>query len=93
MMLPCLFKQTFHMDCPGCGFQRAVVALCKGELMTSLSLYPAVIPIIFLLIFTLLHLKFQFTKGGVLIKYLQVIIGILILAFYIYKILTLKVFN
>lgn len=32
-------------DCFGCGIQRATLALLKGNLMSSLEFYPALIPL------------------------------------------------
>lgn len=92
-MFPCLFKQTLHLDCPGCGFQRSALALLRGDLLQSLQLYPALIPIVSLLIITVLHLGFGLKHGAALIRYLQIGIGITIAVFYIYKIVTLKAFN
>lgn len=92
-LIPCPWRYFFHMDCPGCGFQRSLIALFRADLASSVALYPATIPILFLSFFTLLHLKFQFAKGAILIKYLQLFTGTVILVFYIYKIVTLKVFN
>ena len=41
------------MDCPGCGLQRAVLALNRGNILESIKLYPALFPLIvtFILIF------------------------------------------
>lgn len=38
--LPCLFKKYFHVDCPGCGFQRSIIALLKGNFAESFLLFP-----------------------------------------------------
>lgn len=84
----CPFKQTFGVDCPGCGIQRSIVALFRGDLATSVKLYPATIPLIALLLFALLHIKFDFNKGAFLIKVLYSSVAIIILINYIYKILT-----
>jgi hypothetical protein len=92
-MLPCLFKQTFHMDCPGCGFQRSAAALLKGDWLLSFQTYPALVPICCLAITTLLHLSIGLKHGAAVIRYLQIGIGITIAVFYIYKIVTLKVFS
>ena len=51
-MLPCTTKSWLGFDCPGCGIQRAFIALLKGDLLVSLQLYPALIPL--LLFFSLL---------------------------------------
>jgi hypothetical protein len=84
-MLSCPSKTYLNIECPGCGFQRSVVALLKGNLSESLSLYPATIPIIFLLSFTLLHAKMKFGFGASLIKYSYILAALIILVFYIYK--------
>lgn len=45
--LPCIFKGIFGIDCPGCGFQRAVLLLLKGDIGGSVSTWPALIPLLF----------------------------------------------
>ncbi len=51
-LLPCPFKYFTGIDCPGCGFQRSVVALMQGQLNTSLALYPATIPLLLAIVYT-----------------------------------------
>jgi hypothetical protein len=75
------------MECPGCGFQRSVVELLKGNLAESLQLYPASIPIILLLIFTGLHIKFKYSNGPLIIKTLFFGSALIIVINYIYKII------
>jgi hypothetical protein len=89
-LLPCPTKHFFHLDCPGCGLQRSILALLEGDLEKSLSLYPATLPLLALLIYTALHLKFNFRQGAALIKWGYIGCMILILAFYIYKLVTHK---
>ncbi|NAS11350.1 DUF2752 domain-containing protein [Poritiphilus flavus] len=48
-MLPCFSKQILGVDCPGCGMQRAVVFLMKGEFVEAFKMYPAIYPIVLLL--------------------------------------------
>lgn len=38
--MPCLFKKYFYFDCPGCGFQRSVIELLKGNVANSFLLFP-----------------------------------------------------
>ena len=45
-LLPCFFKKFTGIDCPGCGFQRSILALLKGNFVESLNLYPATFLII-----------------------------------------------
>ncbi|SDW13406.1 DUF2752 domain-containing protein [Flagellimonas zhangzhouensis] len=63
-MLPCLNKKLFGLDCPGCGMQRSVDLLLHGRFVDAFHMYPAVYPIIFLLLFltTNLFVKFKFAQ-------------------------------
>ena len=45
-MLPCYTKQIFGFDCPGCGFQRAVVLFFQGQWVDSFLMYPALFPLL-----------------------------------------------
>lgn len=47
-LLTCPFKKLTGFDCPGCGFQRSVIALLQGDILKSVELYPATIPIMLL---------------------------------------------
>ncbi len=87
-LLVCPIKQYTGFDCPGCGFQRSVLALFEGNLITSFKLYPATIPLIALLIFTVVHLKFDLKHGAFFIKILYIGISLIIVFNYIYKIFT-----
>ncbi len=87
-LLSCPFKALAGIDCPGCGLQRSILALFKGDFMNSFKLYPATIPLIFIVIFTLLHLKMEFEHGARLIKIVYAGVAVIILINYIYKIYT-----
>ncbi|MBC7650925.1 MAG: DUF2752 domain-containing protein [Deinococcales bacterium] len=91
-MLICPSKRLLHIECPGCGFQRSFFALLDGNFNKSLQLYPAMLPILLLIAFTILHIKYQFSFGAVIIKYFFILIAVIILAFYIYKIMNQKIF-
>ena len=93
LMLSCPSKKLLHIECPGCGFQRSFFALLEGNIMQSLQLYPAMMPILALLAFTGLHLKYKFSFGAALIKYSYIFVAIIILSFYIYKISYKKIFS
>ena len=45
-LISCPFKSLTGIDCPGCGFQRAAIALLQARLRDSISLYPPLIPIL-----------------------------------------------
>jgi len=89
-MLSCPSKKYLHLECPGCGLQRSMIALFRGDFATSFQLYPATIPLLVLVAFTFMHLRFKFSIGASIIKYLQVSVAIVITVFYIYKIVNHK---
>ncbi|MBS1563195.1 MAG: DUF2752 domain-containing protein [Bacteroidetes bacterium] len=90
-MLACPSKKYLHLECPGCGLQRSVLLLLKGDLPASFRMYPAAIPLMALAVFLALHIKYQFRNGATVIKYLQAGIAIIIVVFYIYKIVNHKI--
>lgn len=87
-LLTCPFKSYTGLDCPGCGIQRSFVALMKGDLVSSFKLYPATIPILGLLLFAVVHLKFDFKNGAFFIKMLYIGVTLIIVINYIFKIFT-----
>ena len=90
-LFTCPSKQYLHIECPGCGFQRSVLLLLKGDVAGSLAMYPATIPVLWIFAFTFLHLRFRFVNGAAVIKYSAFLVGVLISAFYIYKIINHKI--
>ena len=74
-------------DCPGCGMQRSFIELLKGNLADSLHLYPALLPTVFTLFFTGLHLFFNFKNGAAIIKYSFIFTIAIVLVSYLIKIL------
>ncbi|GGI28831.1 DUF2752 domain-containing protein [Pedobacter mendelii] len=92
-LLTCPFKSHFGIDCPGCGFQRSAIALVKGNFIDSLKFYPATFPLIFLIVFTLIHIKIDFKFGAQFIKILFIGIVVIILINYIYKIYNHQLLN
>ncbi|MBL4592248.1 MAG: DUF2752 domain-containing protein [Flavobacteriales bacterium] len=68
-MLSCPYKKNFGFDCFGCGMQRSILELFKGNLVESFYFYPALIPMVLLFIFLIVHLIFKFKNGGTWLKY------------------------
>ncbi|WP_245731371.1 DUF2752 domain-containing protein [Kriegella aquimaris] len=54
-MLPCITKKLFDFDCPGCGLQRSVVLLLKGDFIGAFEMYPAIYSIVLLFSFLLIN--------------------------------------
>ncbi len=89
----CPSKKYFNIECPGCGLQRSIIALLRGNVIESVRLHPATIPLIIVVIYTMLHLKFNFKFGARNIKLLQILAASVIVVAYIYKVVNLKNFN
>ncbi|WP_316734823.1 DUF2752 domain-containing protein [Pedobacter aquatilis] len=85
-LFTCPFKAQFGFDCPGCGLQRSGIALLHGNLIESFKLYPPTIFMVFIGLFTILHLKFDFKFGALIIKSTFIAIAVIIVINYIYKI-------
>jgi hypothetical protein len=76
------------MDYPGCGLQRSFISLLEGDLIKSIQLYPATVPILFCLIFTALHLIYKFKYGASIVKVAYIFASLVIVISYLYKIFT-----
>lgn len=74
------------MDCPGCGMQRSTIALLKGDIIESLYLYPPLLPSLFMLVFLILHLIFDFRNGAKYLKYNFILVVSLQVINYVFKI-------
>ena len=61
--LRCLFKKHFNIDCPGCGFQRSIVALLKGQVVESFLLFPSTLALIVFFIGLFINNRYQFANG------------------------------
>ncbi|SEE57061.1 Protein of unknown function [Tenacibaculum sp. MAR_2010_89] len=86
-MLPCLNKKLLGVDCLGCGFQRAIVHVLKGEFIDAFKMYPAIYSLLFFLIYILLNFKFKFNNSQKTVRFLLLLNLILIVGNFILKIL------
>lgn len=84
-MLPCLTKQLLGLDCLGCGAQRAFVMVFQGDFIGAFKMFPAIYPILLLLLFLIFNLFVKF-KGDWYVKIsLIVLSAVIIIGAYIYK--------
>jgi len=67
--LPCYYKKFLGVECLGCGMQSAFILLLKGDFLESLKTYPALLPVMFMILFLFLHLIFKFKKGTRILKF------------------------
>jgi len=84
----CFYKKYFGVECPGCGMQRALIELLKGNVFESFLLFPALIPTLTLIVMLVLHLIFKFKNGANILKILFIINTTIVVLGYIYKLLT-----
>lgn len=54
-MLPCMNKKYLGFECMGCGIQRSIVLILRGEFVEAFFMYPAIYPLV--LLFSLLILN------------------------------------
>lgn len=86
-MLPCLNKKLFGFDCLGCGLQRSVLLILKGDLIGAFKMYPAIFSLIFLIGYVFLNLKYNFNNSQFIIRLLFAVNAILIVGNFILKLL------
>ena len=85
--LPCLFKKYLHVECPGCGFQRSIIALLKGDIAESFLLFPTTFVLLLFFVCFFINNKYEFVNMR---KFLNVGIVFLFTFFtlsYLYKII------
>ncbi|GGC44426.1 hypothetical protein GCM10011386_40950 [Parapedobacter defluvii] len=84
-LLPCPFKALTGIDCPGCGFQRSLLALLKGNWGESYHLYPPTVPLLIVLLYALVKWIGGFDKRDVVLKILAVACGWFVIGVYVVK--------
>lgn len=84
-MLPCPTKKFFGIDCFGCGMQRAVLMVLKGDFQGAWHLYPPVFSILMFLIFVLLNFVDRRRNYSKAVMWLGIFNGIFIPVSYFYK--------
>ncbi|PZD77039.1 DUF2752 domain-containing protein [Mesonia sp. K7] len=84
-MLPCLTQKFFGFPCPGCGGQRALMLLFKGEFTDAFLMYPAIFPLLAMVLVFVSHQFFQLKNFSSVFTKLAIISVTLILINYIFK--------
>ncbi|HBH48166.1 MAG TPA: DUF2752 domain-containing protein [Bacteroidales bacterium] len=85
--MSCFYKKHFGIECPGCGFQRSLIHLLKGEFVESFQLYPALLTTIFMIGFLLVHLVFKIKNGHKVLLWLFIVNTALMVGNYLVKLL------
>ena len=84
-MIPCLNKKLFGVECFGCGLQRSVALIFRGEFIEAFHMYPAVYTLILLLGLIIVNAFKNINKGNKLILILAIINAIIIISSYFLK--------
>jgi hypothetical protein len=58
--MACFWKSSMGIECPGCGMQSSFIELLKGNILESILIYPALIPMIATLVLMLVQIFFKF---------------------------------
>ena len=85
-MIPCMNKQLFGFDCPGCGMQRALALILKGEFVDAFFMFPAIYTLIAFFGIIALHFLNKKRNYHKIIIALGIINGLVMIISYIYKI-------
>lgn len=83
----CIYRKYFGIECPGCGMQSSFIELLKGNIIECIKLYPALLPMIFTLIFLVLHLIFKYKNGALILKISFIFTALLMIIVYIVKLI------
>jgi hypothetical protein len=86
-LLPCPFKYLFGIDCPGCGFQRSVLALLRGDFSLSFKLYPPTVPLLICFISAACTWLLKLNQNALALKVMYFVTGFFIFFNYLYKML------
>ena len=86
-MLPCMNKKYLGVECMGCGIQRAILHLVRGEFIEAFMMYPAIYPLIGLLGFLIVNHFRSIKYANFIIPALAIITVGTIFTSYIIKII------
>lgn len=86
-MLPCLNKTLFGFECPGCGLQRSVALLFKGDFIGAFYMYPAIYTLILFFGFVAINNFWSIKHSNKIVIGLTIINLAVILTKYIFKLI------
>ena len=85
-LLPCMNKSLFGLDCMGCGIQRALLLLFKGEFTAAFYMFPAVYTTILFCLFIALQFIHKNSNYHKIIIGLAICNAVIMIISYFYKI-------
>lgn len=84
-MIPCLNKKLFGVECLGCGTQRALLMILKGQFSDAFYQFPAIYTTILFFGILGLHFLDKSRNYHKIIVSLAVVNAIIMIVSYIYK--------
>lgn len=84
-MLPCLTKKYLGVECLGCGIQRSLLLVFKGEFVQAFQLYPAIYPMLLLGIVIGANLIFPIKLAPKIIAVLGILTAVTMIGSYVLK--------
>ncbi len=75
------------MECPGCGLQRSLLLIGKGEFVAAFKMYPAIYPLLSFILFLVLSTFINFKHATNIKMYLAVLTIATIIISYIIKLI------
>lgn len=86
-MLPCFSKKYLGIDCFGCGLQRSLSLIIRGEFWEAFQMYPAIYTIILFFFLISIKMFYKFRHAQKVINILGIVnVLIIIIGFFIKKI-------
>lgn len=84
-MISCMNKSLFGVDCLGCGTQRSLLLLSKGEFLEAFQMFPAIYTTILLFFFLGLNFIDKSRNYHKIIISLAILNAVVMIISYIYK--------
>lgn len=84
-MIPCMNKKLFGIECLGCGTQRALALLLKGDFVGAFEMFPAIYTLLLFLGSVGLHFIDKKRNYSKPIIFLGVTNGIIMVVSFIFK--------
>ncbi len=84
-MIPCINKSIFGVECLGCGAQRALVLILKGEYKEAFYMFPPIYTTLIFFIVASLHFIDKSRNYHKTMIILAVLNAVIMVVSYIYK--------
>jgi len=79
-MLPCLNKKILGFECMGCGIQRSVALITKGQFIEAFFMYPAIYTLICMFGFIIINTFKNYKHGTKIITILAILNVVIIVS-------------